>query len=61
MNESITRGEIAELTETSRETVRRHEKVWGLWAYRRRRPGLRRILYKRKPALLILRAQGLID
>ena len=58
---NITRAEIAKLVDVSKETVRRHEREWGIWAYRRRLPGLREIKFKRQQTLILLRAKGLID
>jgi DNA-binding XRE family transcriptional regulator len=59
--QNITRAEIARLVDVSKYTVRRHEKEWGIWAYRRKRPGLRLIKFKRAPTLALLKAKGLID
>jgi DNA-binding XRE family transcriptional regulator len=59
--QNITRAEIARLIDVSKETVRRHEREWGIWSYRRKLPGLRLIKFKRAPTLTLLKAKGLID
>ena len=57
----ITRAEIAALVDVSKSTVRRMEREWGIWAYRRRLPGMTLVKFKRGPTLTLLRAKGLID
>jgi len=59
--QNITRRELADITDTSRDTVRRREKEWGIWAFKRRRPGLRQIVYKRHQTLTLLKAKGVIE
>ena len=58
---NITRAEIARLVDVSKETVRRLEKEWGIWSYRRRLPGMRLVKFRRGPTLNLLKAKGLID
>lgn len=56
----ITRSELAEKIGVSKDTVRRNEKPWGIWAYRRRL-GPYLIKFKRTPTLNLLKAKGYID
>lgn len=57
----ISRREIAELAEVSKDTVKRLEKEWGIWAYRKRVPGMLVFRYRRGPTLTLLRAKGIIQ
>ena len=56
----ITRAELAARMDISKDTVRRNEKAWGIWAFRRRL-GPYLIKFKRNQTLTLLRAKGLID
>ena len=58
--DNITRAEIARLVDVSKDTVRRNEKEWGIWAYRRQL-GPFLIKFRRGPTLTLLKAKGLID
>lgn len=56
----ITRAELALRLDVSKDTVRRNEKTWGIWAFRRQL-GPYLIKFKRTPTLTLLKAKGLID